>query len=313
MIDTDPGIGDAIALAVALLDPELDVLGITATAGCVSGPAATRNVQAIVEHLDPVKWPRVGSAEGQVATFGTEVGKQPVTLGDLNGKFGLGDWDYQVADLHHRHQSAKLMVDIARSEPNEVTLLTLGPLTNLELACERAPDFLQLLKGIVVFGGAVSCGGDVTAAAEFNMYADPDAAQTVLCSPATKTLVPLDICRQVVLTFEQYDRVKPSEDSPTGQLFAQLLPFAFRAHHQFLGLEGVALNELVALAAISQPRLFEPEAMAVDVETSGELTRGMTVFDRRGIPNWQTNIDVLTEVDAQGILDYFTRILRTAD
>jgi inosine-uridine nucleoside N-ribohydrolase len=312
IIDTDPGIGDAIALAIALLDSELDVLGVTATAGCVTGPAATRNVQAIVEHLDPHKWPRIGFADGQVASFGTDVGKHPVTLSDLNGKSGLGDWEFRVADLHHRHESAKLMVDIARSAPNEVTLLTLGPLTNLELACERAPDFLQMLKGIVVFGGAVACGGDVTAAAEFNMFANPEAARTVLGSPATKTLVPLDICHRVVLTFEQYDRVKPGEASLTGQLLAQLLPFAFRAHHQHLGLEGVALNELVALAAISQPGLFEAHAMAVDVETSGELTRGMTVFDRRGIPNWQTNIDVLTEVDAQGVLDYFARVLRAS-
>ena len=310
IIDTDPGIGDAIALAVALLDPELDVLGITATAGCVTGPAATRNVQAIIEHLDPLKWPRIGASEGQIATFGTDVGAEPVTLADLNGPSGLGDWEFRVAALHHRHESAKLMVDIARSEPNEVTLLTLGPLTNLELACERAPDFLQMLKGIVVFGGSVTRGGDVTAAAEFNMYANPEAARTILCSPATKTLVPLDVCRKVVLTFEQYDRVKPDESSATGQLLAQLLPYAFRAHHQYLGLEGVALNELVALAAISQPRLFETHAMAVDVETSGELTRGMTVFDRRGIPNWQTNIDVLTGVDAQGVLDYFARVLR---
>ncbi len=313
IIDTDPGIGDAIALAMALLDPEIDVLGVTATAGCVSGPAATRNVQAIIEHLDPAKWPRIGASEVKTAArSGTDVGAEPISLAALNGTSGLGDWEFRVADLHHRHESAKLMIDIARSEPNEVTLLTLGPLTNLELALERAPDFLQSLKEIVVFGGSVRRGGDVTAAAEFNMYANPEAARTVLCSPATKTLVPLDICQKVVLTFEQYGRVKPAEDSPVGQLLERLLPFAFRAHHQYLGLEGVALNELVALAALSQPRLFNSQAMAVDVETSGELTRGMTVFDRRGIPNWQTNIDVLTEVDAQGVLDYFSRILRSA-
>jgi inosine-uridine nucleoside N-ribohydrolase len=313
IIDTDPGIGDAIALAIALLDPELDVLGVTATAGCVSGEAATRNVQAIIEHLDPSKWPRIGASEGKVAGLGTDVGAEPITLADLNGKSGLGDWEFRVAALHHRHESAKLMIDIARSAPNEVTLLTLGPLTNLELACERAPDFLQMLKGIVVFGGSVSCGGDVTAAAEFNMHANPEAARLVLRSPATKTLVPLDITQNVVLTFEQYDRVKPSEDSPTKQLLEQLLPFAFRAHHQYLGLEGVSLRELVALASISQPRLFERQAMAVDVETGGELTRGMTVFDCRGIPLWQTNIDVLTSVDGQGVLDYFARILRAGE
>ncbi|MCB1089317.1 MAG: nucleoside hydrolase, partial [Verrucomicrobiae bacterium] len=285
IIDTDPGIGDAIALAIALLDPEIDVLGITATAGCVSGGAATRNVQAIVEHLDPAKWPRIGSSDGQVAsTFGTDKGAESITLTDLNGPSGLGDWEFRVADLHHRHESAKIMIDIAKSAPNEVTLLTLGPLTNLELAMERAPDFLQMLKGVVIFGGAISCGGDVTAAAEFNMFANPEAARTVLSSPATKTLVPLDICRQTVLTFEQFDRVNPKDDSPTAQLLEQLLPFAFRAHHQFLGTEGVALMELVALAAIAHPRLFEAEPMSVDVETAGELTTGMTVFDRRGIP-----------------------------
>lgn len=313
IIDTDPGIGDAIALAIALLDPDLDVVGVTATAGCVTGAAASRNVQAIIEHLDPPKWPRIGCSEGKVASFGTDVGAESITLADLNGKSGLGNWEFRVADLHHRHESAKLMVDIARSEPNEVTLLTLGPLTNLELACERAPDFLQMLKGIVVFGGSVSCGGDVTAAAEFNMHANPEAARLVLRSPATKTLVPLDICQNVVLTFEQYDRVKPAEETSTRQLLEQLLPYAFRAHHQYLGLEGVSLRELVAVASISQPRLFERHAMAVDVETGGELTRGMTVFDRRGIPLWQTNIDVLTAVDGQGVLDYFARVLRAGE
>jgi inosine-uridine nucleoside N-ribohydrolase len=310
IIDTDPGIGDAIALAIALLDPDLDVVGVTATAGCVTGSAASRNVQAVIEHLDPPKWPRIGCSEGRVASFGTDVGAESITLADLNGKSGLGDWEFRVADLHHRHESAKLMIDIARSEPNEVTLLTLGPLTNLELACERAPDFLQMLKGIVVFGGSVSCGGDVTAAAEFNMHANPEAARLVLRSPATKTLVPLDICQNVVLTFEQYDRVKPTQETSTRQLLEQLLPYAFRAHHQYLGLEGVSLRELVAVASISQPRLFERHAMAVDVETGGELTRGMTVFDRRGIPLWQANIDVLTAVDGQGVLDYFARVLR---
>lgn len=313
IIDTDPGIGDAVALAIALLDPDIDVVGVTATAGCVSGAAATRNVQAIIEHLDPAKWPRMGSSEGQVAaTFGTDKGADSISLTDLNGPSGLGDWEFRVADLHHRHESAKLMVDIARTSPNEVTLLTLGPLTNLELACERAPDFLQMLKDVVVFGGSVAWGGDVTAAAEFNMFANPEAARFVLTYPATKTLVPLDISQRVVLTFEHFDRANPGDGSLTGQLLEQLLPFAFRAHHQFLGLEGVALNELVALASLSQPRLFESEAMAVDVETSGELTQGMTVFDRRGIPNWQTNIDVLSDVDAQGVLDYFTRVLRSA-
>ncbi len=311
IIDTDSGIGDAVALAVALLDPNLDVLGVTATPGCVSGPAAFRNVQAVVEHLDPPKWPRFGFADGQAAISGIDFGPTDVSMTELHGPSGLGDWEFRMADLHHRHESAKLMIDIVRSEPNEVTLLCLGPLTNLELASERFPGFFDLVHGVVFAGGTVRAGGDVTAAAEFNVFADPVAARHVLTSPASKTLVPLDVSRKFLLTLDQFDRLKARAKEEVCTLLERLLPFAFRAHHQHLGIEGVALTELVALASVSRPRLFEREPMAVDVETNGELTRGMTVFDRRGIPRWQSNIDVITDADIQGVADYLVDVLST--
>ena len=303
LIDADPGIGDAIAIAVALMDPEIDVVGITATAGCVDGAAATRNVQTIVAKLDPSKWPRLGCSHGTAA---------PRSFALLNGPGGLGECASTAIELHHAHDSAKLMADIARSMPHEVTLLTLGPLTNVALACEMAPDFLSLLKGLVCVGGSIARGGDVTAAAEFNMYANPEAARLVLRSPATKTLVPLDTTGGVVLSFEQYNRLPASDEAPVSKLLSQLLPYAFRAHHQHLGIEGVRLYELAGLALIAQPQLFVTESMAIDIETRGELTRGMTVFDRRGVENWQTNIDAVREVDVQGVLDYFLRIVRAA-
>src|SRR5690606_8687442 len=140
--------------------------------------------------------------------------------------------EFRVAELHHRHESAKLMIDLVRTDPNEITLLTLGPLTNLELACERAPEFLSLLRGLICLGGSVAVGGDVTAAAEFNIFADPEAAKTVLLSPATKTLVPLDVSGRPVLTFEQWDRLQANSDSPLGRFLGQVLPFSFRAHHE---------------------------------------------------------------------------------
>jgi inosine-uridine nucleoside N-ribohydrolase len=309
IIDADPGIGDAVALAVALLDPELDVLAVTATAGCVSGEAATRNVQAVVEHLDPPKWPRIGCVGGGAAMSRTDLRGADVSMTDLHGVSGLGDWEFSVAALHHRHESAKLMVDVVRSEPHEVTVLALGPLTNVELACERFPQFPELLGRLVFAGGSLRGGGDVTAAAEFNVFADPEAARTVLTSPATKILVPLEVSRRFVLTLDRYDRLVAAAPEDVSDLLKRLLPFAVRAHHQHLGVEGVMLNALVALATIARPRLFELETMAVDVETSGELTRGMTVFDRRGIPHWQKNIDVAVSVDTQGVADYLGDVL----
>lgn len=309
IIDTDPGIGDAVAIAIACFDPGIDLLAVTAVAGCVSGPIASRNIQAIIENLDPPKWPRIGTSDHKLALPSYTEGDVTL-LHDLNGTSGLGDFEFQVADLHHRHESAKLMIDVARSLPHEVTLLTLGPLSNVELACERAPDFLSLLKGVVCLGGSVAHGGDVSPAAEFNMFANPHAARSVLLSPATKTLVPLDVSARTALTFEQFDSLPKSDSSPAGRFLGQILPYAFRAYHQHLGVEGIRLAEVTALAAISHSRLFDSQPMAVDIETSGRLTRGATVFDRRGVSAWQNNIDVLLDVDTQGILDYFTRTVR---
>ena len=309
IIDADPGIGDAVAIALALLDPEIDVVGITATAGQVSGEDATRNVQAIVKTLDPPKWPRLGSSNAE--TPYQNICLTRVSPEALNGPSGLGDCEFRFAELHHPHDSAKLMIELVRHEPNEITLLTLGPLTNVEVACERAPEFLELLKGLLSLGGSIQVGGDVTASAELNVYADPVAARSVLRSPATKTLVPLDISSRVVLTFEQFNRLT-SGSTPIISFLKQLLPYSFRAHHEQLGLEGIRVHEVVALAAIARPRLFRSEPMMMDVETKGDLTRGMTVFDRRGVRHWQTNIDVLCEIDAQGVLDYLSHVMRTS-
>jgi inosine-uridine nucleoside N-ribohydrolase len=312
IIDADPGIGDAVAIALAILDPEIDLLALTATAGVVSGQDATRNSQALVEALDPPKLPRVGGSSLARAHVDRDFAATAISYEALNGPRGLGDWQFRTADLHNRHESAKLIADVVRTYPNEVTLLTLGPLTNVELACERMPDLLSRIKGLVVLGGSVEVGGDVTAVAEFNVYANAEAARTILRSPATKTLVPLDVSNRVVLTFEQFDRLPTDRESPVGRLLGELIPYALRAHHQHLGVEGVRLNEVTALATISHPQLFETRPMAIDVETKGELTRGMTVFDRRGTRNWQTNIDVVRNVDTQGVLDYLARILQRA-
>lgn len=310
IIDADPGIGDAIAIALALTDPALDVVALTATAGRVTGQQATRNLQCLTAHLDPDLWPRLGDCDRPRFTPPMDASATPAAL--LDGEEGLGECNVPISTLHQKHESARLLAELVRAQPNQITLLTLGPLTNVELAIECHPDFLQHLKSLVVLGGSVGAGGDATAAAEFNCLADPEAARKVLTAPATKTLVPLDVSQQLMLSFDQYQRWEPICVSRLRPLLEWTLPFALRASRQHLGLEGVRLPGVVALCAITQPHLFQREPMHVDVEQSGELTRGMTVFDRRGLDKWRTNIDVLTSVDVQGVLDYMTRIIRSA-
>jgi inosine-uridine nucleoside N-ribohydrolase len=134
-----------------------------------------------------------------------------------------------------------------------------------------------------------------------------------LKSPPLKSIVPRDVSHRVMLTFDQLDRLGLSNATRCGGLMRSLLPFSLRAHRQYLGVEGIWLAEITALAAISQPRLFKRTTLSIDVETEGRLTRGMTIFDRRQRPAWHNNVEALLEVDAQGVLDYFTQMLRKAE
>ena len=311
IVDLDPGIGDAFAAVLALADPSLDVLALTACAGCVPGPTATRNTQAILAHLDPPKWPRLGSARGASPAVLRGESVNEVFLGELHGPTGLGDLEFPAAQLHNPHESAKVLVDLIRMYPQEVTVLTLGPLGNLAAAMERAPDFLESLGGLVCCGGAIGRGGDVTAMAETNMYLDPEAARQVLSSRYPKTLVPLDATEGVALTLDHLSKIIQI-DSPATTFLGKLLPVSFRTHRQGLGCEQIGLAEVAALAVLSRPSLARDMPLPVSVETSGELTRGAIVADRRREYARRANTDVVQEIDPQGVLDYLFEILRGA-
>lgn len=309
IIDADPGIGDALAILLALLDPDIDLLAVTAVAGCVSAKDATRNLHGILAQLDPPKLPRVGAA---IESPGRDhPGSALAQLARLNGPSGLGDCEFPIAELHRAHESPKVLTDLVKQYPNSITLLTLGPLTNVAAAIERMPEFMPMLGGLVCLGGAISVGGDASPVAEQNLFRDPEAARRVLRSPATKTLVPLDVTDRVELTIDQFERSIGDSNSNSAQFLKRLMPFAFKAHHHCLGMEGMLPRDMVALAAITRPDLFQVQPLAIDVETEGRLTWGMTVSDRRRYSRSQPNIDVTLEVDSQGVLDYMREILAT--
>ena len=245
ILDCDPGIDDAVALAVALFDPRLDVVAVTATAGNVSADQASRNVQAIIEQLDPARFPRVGSATAPENCAGTN------TL-HMHGEDGLGNSGFVISRLHHRHPSEKVICDAVRAAPNRVTIVCMGPLTNVARAFQRDPDLPSLVDRIVMTGGAITGIGDVTAAAQFNMHFDAHSAQTVFRSPVTKTLVPLDVTRQLKFTLDLLDML-PDESTRVGGFLRQIFPFLYRAYHQRLGQESVFLHDVVSLACVLAP------------------------------------------------------------
>ncbi len=304
ILDVDPGIDDAIALTMALFDPQLEVVAVTATGGNVPPDQATRNVQAIIEQLDPPRWPRIGLAS--MPDDGL-----PANRTDIFGGDGLGNSNFTVAELHHRHPAEKVLCDEVHAAPEEITIIALGPLTNICRAFQRDPKLQSSIGQIVIQGGAFGGLGDITPAAEFNIYSDPVAARMVFRSPTTKTLVPLDVTRQVVFTYDLLDQL-PDDTSRAGRFLRKLLPFLFRSHRQALGVEGIQLHDVVALVAALHPELFEIEMTAGDVETRGELTLGATVFDRRRRAEWRPNLALATGIDTAGVADCILRGLSAA-
>ncbi|HTQ38935.1 MAG TPA: nucleoside hydrolase [Pirellulales bacterium] len=305
IIDTDPGIDDAVALTMALFDPELEVLALTATGGNVFPSQATRNVQTIVEQLDPPRWPRVGAAP--------EDNPLPTDGRVLHGQNGLGNIEFPFAGLANIHPAEKVLCDEVRAAPEEITIICLGPHTNIARAMQRDPEFSSLVGRLVISGGTINTPGRVSPVADFNIYCDPLSARHVLKSPATKTLVPLDVSGELAFTFDLLDQL-PAETTRAGKFLRQILPFAYRAQRQVLGQEHVNLHDVAAIVAVTNPELFETEALAGDVETEGELTGGMVVFDRRraSIREWRQNMDVAIKADVAAMRDCVLRSLERA-
>lgn len=312
IIEADPGIGDALAVLTALVDPSLEVLALTGTAGSVSGVQATRNLQFLIDMIDPVKHPRIGQSV-LPAIAGKLVDGDIPTRHSLLGSHGLGDLAVEVPDLHNRRESEKLIVDLVREFPHEVKILSLGPLTNIAAACDLDPELPELLNGIVCLGGVDRVGGDVTAVAEFNIWSDPEAARAVFDWPTTKELVPLDISSAAVVTFDDVEQLgQLTVNSINGSALASMLQFSVRANRDQLGCEGIPLHGVTALAVAARAEAFSVEAVRVDIEVAGQLTRGMTVFDRRPGTGKQTNVDLVTSLDEHGVIDYFARSYRRA-
>ncbi|MDA8743940.1 nucleoside hydrolase [Rubripirellula amarantea] len=304
ILDCDPGIDDAVALCIALFDPRVDVQAITATAGTVEAEVATKNVHAIVAHLDPPRYPRIGMASPceDAPVMGNS---------ELHGSTGLGEFEFEGADRQHQTPSDKVIGELAHQNPNQITLVCLGPLTNLARLCRRDPMAVGLLDKVIISGGVVRAPGNASAVAERNMYFDPKSAAEVFASATTKSLVPLDVTEAVGFGVDLLEQL-PDKFSRAGSLLHKMLPYAFRAYHQKLGRELIPLYDPIALLSVLEPDLFEWEQIAGKVETKGELTRGATLFDQRLRREWPLNMEVATSIDRNQAKEQIVRLMKFA-
>lgn len=295
----DPGIDGAFAVALALFDPNILVQGLGATAGNVSAEQATDNIHILINELDPPRWPRLGSAPDI---------EYDVDGKKLHGANGLGNVEFPCARLHNLPHSEKLIADLVRQEPNELTIVSMGPLTVLSRAIDLCPELPTLVKRIVILGGTVHEPGNAGPVSEFHFFCDPLAAQKVLRCGAPITLIPLDVMRKVL--FSPRDLLElPGEESKASRFLRKIVPFGINATSNHYGIEGFHLKDVLGVIAVAMPQALETRSVTVDVEARGELTRGMLVIDQRSWLHPHSNADLVHHVDGQGVRDYIFRIL----
>ncbi|MBX9581552.1 MAG: nucleoside hydrolase [Gemmataceae bacterium] len=302
VIVADPGIDAAFAVALALSDPALDVVGLLPTAGNVPADQATANAHTLVDVLDPPKWPRLAAALPA---------RYEADALALHGPGGLGGATFPTATRHALHPADKVLVELAHEHPREVTLVCLGPLTTLATALDRDPTLPAVLADTVIVGGAWKVPGNSGPAAEFGFWLDPDAAKRVIKAELNPLLLPLDVTRRLV--FSPTDLLElPNPDSRTCQFLRQIVPFGIRASSSLLGVEGFQLSAVLGVAVVAQPGVVTAEPHHADVESRGDLTKGMLVVDVRRDPSGPPTARVATEVATAEVREYMRRVLAAA-
>ncbi|HEY1257932.1 MAG TPA: nucleoside hydrolase [Stellaceae bacterium] len=306
IIDTDPGIDDAVALLLALASPEeLEVLGIVAVAGNLPVAVTERNARQVCELAGRADIPVYAGCVRPLL-------RSPAAAAHIHADAGLGGLDLPdpVMSLRPQHGVDFLVEALRSAVPGSVTLCALGPLTDIAMALVKAPDIAGLVRELVVMGGAAFELGNVTPAAEFNIHVDPHAARLVLESGMPITMVPLDVTHRVLSTPPRIAALEALANRG-GWAVATLLTSFEKTRSERFGERARALHDPCVIAYLLQPSLFGGRSVNVAIETESPLTCGMSVVDWWAVSGRAPNVTLLTEVNADGFYELLTeRIAR---
>lgn len=297
IIDTDPGVDDAMAIFFALMSPELDVVGLTTVFGNVHADLATINALRLLEIADRLDIPVAKGAEAPIAVpFG---GPVPIVHGDD----GQGNAHLAPPSTEALPEpAAEFIVDQVMAFPGEITLVPIGPLTNIALALRLEPQIIKTTREVVLMGGNAFVPGNATPAAEANMHNDPEAADMVLGASWPVTMVGLDVTHKVNMTRDHLDAYA-NADNPLASHIARIVPFYrqyFETHNK---INGIYVHDSTAIAYVIDPSLFETQRWPIRVETQG-ISRGKTwpaiSGTERAVP-WQNRpkVNVCVKVNAE--------------
>jgi purine nucleosidase len=312
IIDTDPGTDDAIAILLALNSPELDVRALTVVPGNVTAALGLENALKLASLANRCDIPVAGGAQHPLF-------QKLITAEFWHGKNGLANVGLPAPKCKADSRFAPdLIIEMVHQQPHEITLVPIGPETNIALAVLKDPSIVPLVKEVVVMGGSIS-GGNVNAAAEANIYNDPEAAQIVFQAGWPLTMVGLDV-GNLTLFNRQHLKQLAKTHGPENDFLVSVLDFLIELSEKF-GETGTPMYDPLAVGAAIDSTIVKTQAMRVEVETRGEFSRGETVANRRnevernvlhgdryiieGVDRVTPNVQVCTGVDAERFIQLF--------
>ncbi len=298
LIDTDPGIDDSCAILLAIASPELSLEGLTTVHGNCSAEQGTINALSILELAGASDIPVARGCELPLV--------QPSLLApETHGDTGLG---YAKLPAPQSQPSPEhgcdFLIEQVMSNPGEITLVAIAPLTNIAMAIRKEPAFASSLKELIIMGGAIRHEGNTTPLAEFNTYVDPHAAHIVYHAGIPTTLVPLDVTYQCLLTAQDVERLQKI-DSPIPPFLRDATKFYMEFHDEYQGIQGCIINDPLALALTYAPELCSYQDLYVDVDISGGVSMGKTFADFYNMSKKPANIKVALGVKARDFIELF--------
>ena len=297
IIDTDPGVDDAIAILMALGAPELEVEALTTVYGNVDLARTTRNALIILDVAGRASIPVYAGASHPIAREGGEY------AGYVHGESGLGDAEFPDPVAVPEPEPAAQFLARRLAEPDAPRIIvTLGPLTNLAQALRLNPEIARTVAHVVCMGGAVWVPGNASVVAESNILKDPDAADEVFASGLSVVLVPLDVTMRTLLLRSRLEEAV-ARSGKLGEFIRAITPPYFDWYRRRYGLEGFALHDPCTIAYLINPTLFQSQPMAMAVETDGKYCTGRLVPDPMGRLGRPASVQACLDVDVDGLVE----------
>jgi inosine-uridine nucleoside N-ribohydrolase len=305
LLDCDPGHDDMVAMVVAVTNPDIQLLGVSTVAGNQTGERTFRNAGKVLTLLHAHETPLARGCDQPMV-------RQLQIAADIHGSSGLDGAELPEPTVVPEPEHAlEFLEETLRASPSPVILVPTGPLTNIGMLLRKSPSIAEKIERVVLMGGAVR-ESNVTPAAEFNIFVDPEAATVVFQAGVPITMVGLDVTKRAVLTEEEIDAVGDMGGEVSG-IVAGLLRFYAGAYRERFGLDGAPLHDAVAVMAAADPEILQTRHLRVDVETAGIYTRGRTVVDLYGVTGRPPNADVAVDIDLQRFKSAIFDAVRSAD